>query len=401
MSARWLQVLGAGPWQLPVITGARALGLSVLAVDRDPGRPGYALADRHALCDLTDAEGQLRLARALGVQGVLSPTSDIGVPAAAAVAAALGLPGPGLRAARLATDKSALLEAAREVGLATHEARLLQPGEAAPAWGGPCIVKPVDNQSGRGVRRVDSAADYGAALSNAAANSRCGRLLVEDWLEGDEYIVDALVHAGELQLLGLARKRRDPDNPTVAVGIDYLMAAEREALAARLLPPLQALLASVGWGSSLLHAELIDSPQGPQLIDLAARGGGAMIFSHALPAHLGCDLMAMAVRLALGDAPAVPSTPQLAVVIEFLRCPPGQFEAFVGIEELQQRPGLIAVHQAAQPGDRVGVAADKDARPGWLICSGADTAAARALAEQAKASLRVRLAGAGQPQSLH
>lgn len=400
MSQACLQLLGAGPWQLPVIATARALGLAVLAVDRDPGRPGYGLADRHALCDLTDAAGQLRLAREHGVRGLLSPTSDIGVPAAAAVAEDLGLPGPGRRAARLATDKAALFAAAAAVGLAERRSLLLQPGEPAPAWRGACIVKPVDNQSGRGVRRVAAPAELLPALQHAAAHSRCGRLLVEDWLQGDEYIVDALVCQGDLRLLGLARKRRDPDNPTVAVGIDYLLGPEREQLAARLLPPLRDLLAGCAWGSSLLHAELIDSPQGPQLIDLAARGGGAMIFSHALPAHLGIDVMAMALRLAVGDAPPAAPPPRAAVVIEFLRCPAGRLEAFEGLQALRAQPGMVAVHQAAQAGDELGVAADKDARPGWLICQAGDVAAARRLAAQAKASLRVRLSGQAEPQAL-
>ncbi|MBN8506091.1 MAG: ATP-grasp domain-containing protein [Burkholderiales bacterium] len=393
MSERWLQVLGAGPWQLPVIRCAQALGLRVLAVDREPGRPGFELADRHALCDLMDAEGQTRLAREHRVQGVLQPTSDIGVAAAAAAAEDLGLPGPGRRAASLACDKGALFEAARAAGLAERRSERLQAGAPQPSWNGPCVVKPVDNQGGRGVSQVLRPQDLQAALQRAAANSRSGRLLVDEWLMGDEYILDGLVQRGQLHALGLARKRRDPDNPTVAVGIDYLVGAEREALLTRMMPPMQALIEQANWGSSLLHAELIDAPQGLQLIDLAARGGGAMIMSHALPALLEADIGELAVRLALGEPVQVPRTPRLAVCIEFLRCPPGRFEAFEGLEALREQPGIVAVHQAAKSGQMVGIALDKDARPGWLICIGSDLATARDEAERARRSLRVRLQG--------
>lgn len=400
MSERWLQVLGAGPWQVPVIRRAQQLGVRVLSVDRDPGRPAFELADRHALCDLMDTEGQTRLAREHGVHGVLQPTSDIGVMAAASAAEDLGLAGPGRLAARAASNKGALTEAARRVGLAERHSCLLTRAEAAPAWRGPCVVKPTDNQSGRGVSRVHSAQEMGAALHHARCNSRCGDVLVDEWLQGDEYVLDGLVQQGQLQLLGLARKRRDPDNPTVAAGIDYLVGLERDALQARMLPPLRALVVSLGWGSSLLHAELIDAPQGLQLIDLAARGGGAMIMSHALPALLGADVGELAVRVALGERVAVPASPRQAVCIEFLRSPKGRFEAFEGFEALQALPGVVVAHQAAVPGQAVGVAVDKDARPGWIICTGVDLAAAREVATRARHSVRVRLAGVAEPQPL-
>ena len=196
MTAPLVQILGAGPWQLPVIRRAQSLGLRVLAVDRDADRPGFALADLSAQCDLCDEAGQLALARRFGVQGILAPTTDVGVQAAAAAADALGLPGPGLRAARLATDKAALTRAASRVGLATRLSRELARAEPVPSWNGPCVVKPVDNQSGRGVRRVDVAGELTAAVHHALTHSRCGRVLVDEWLEGDA--ADALKRFAEL-----------------------------------------------------------------------------------------------------------------------------------------------------------------------------------------------------------
>ncbi len=396
----WIQILGAGQWQLPVIARAKAIGLNVLAVDRDANQPGYTLADRWALCDLMDEGGQLRIAREFGVMGLLSPTSDIGVYAAAEAAAELGLAGPGRHGARIATDKAALFAGAVSVGFANRRSQLLLTGDPAPAWFGDCIVKPVDNQSGRGVSRVSNAAELPSAVDHAVAHSPCGRVLVEDWLAGDEYVIDGYVYRGRFQLLGLARKRRDPDNPTVAVGIDYLMPPERDYFSARLIPPLQALLDRSGWGSSLLHVELIDSPSGPQVIDLAARGGGALIFSHALPTHLGTNLFDLALRLALGELPPAPQEPQVAVVIEFLRCPHGCFEEFVGLDEMRAQSGVVAIYQAVQAGDRVSVPGDKDARPGLLICQGADTQSARDRATRVKSMLRVRLAGETEPRLL-
>ena len=90
-----LLVLGAGPAQLGLLEAARARAdLDVIAVDRDPGAVGFALADERAVLSSEDEEGIDRLARARDVAGIVSPGSDWPVGIAARVADRIGLPHP-------------------------------------------------------------------------------------------------------------------------------------------------------------------------------------------------------------------------------------------------------------------------------------------------------------------
>ncbi|MDQ2911083.1 MAG: hypothetical protein M3R39_08730, partial [Actinomycetota bacterium] len=89
-----LLVLGAGPGQLGLLAAARARGLFVIAVDRDPAAPGFHYADRRAIVSLDDEPALERLAEAERVDGVIAPGIDWAVGAAARIAARFGLPHP-------------------------------------------------------------------------------------------------------------------------------------------------------------------------------------------------------------------------------------------------------------------------------------------------------------------
>jgi hypothetical protein len=91
---RCLLVLGAGREQVGLLRAARARDLLVVAVDRDPAAPGFALADRRALISFEDEPAIHRLAEAERIDGVISPANDWSVGIAARVARRLGLPHP-------------------------------------------------------------------------------------------------------------------------------------------------------------------------------------------------------------------------------------------------------------------------------------------------------------------
>ena len=142
-----LLVLGAGAAQLGLLEAAAARGSG-----RDCGRPGSAragfpLAYERAVISSEDEQGVERLARARGVDGIVSPGADWPVGIAARVAERLGLPHPidGATAV-LATTKrgSASAFAARGV----PQPRTFATGD--PAIPFPCVVKAPDRQGQRG-----------------------------------------------------------------------------------------------------------------------------------------------------------------------------------------------------------------------------------------------------------
>ena len=183
MGTPLLHILGGGPWQVPTVRLAKKLGCRVLVTDYNAERPAYSLADHHEVVDITDLDATLAMARRYRVDGIICDTTDVGVPTAAYVAEALGLPGMGYEVAINFTHKGRMRELARLAGLKVPPFRLLRtPADLAGVLEElelPLIVKPVDSQSGNGVSLVHDVSGLDVAFAHALRHSREGTVLVE------------------------------------------------------------------------------------------------------------------------------------------------------------------------------------------------------------------------------
>src|SRR5919201_3001232 len=110
-------VLGAGRHQRSAILRAKELGFRVAAFDGNPNAVAQRDADLFQKVDFGDVERAIEAARWLQPDGVLTITSDRAVPAVAAIAEALGLPGIGSEAARVLTHKVDMRRRLAEAGV--------------------------------------------------------------------------------------------------------------------------------------------------------------------------------------------------------------------------------------------------------------------------------------------
>jgi biotin carboxylase len=387
-----LHVLGGGYWQLPTVRLAKQLGYRVLVTDMHDDRPAYALADHHEAVNIADREATLRVAGRYNIDGVLCDTTDIGVSTAAYVAEALGLPGIGFETALNCTDKARMRTRTAAAGCDAPRFRVVHNEPelgAVTKLGFPLTVKPLDNQSGRGVTRVGSAEDlYGAYLQARQKSRHSPAVLAEEWIQGVEYIVDGFVVAGEPTVLGVARKTPNAHNPTVADHITY-QSSFSDDTRERLAAANRRVLAALGLRHGVFHVEY--KVRGTQVfpIDVAARGGGVMIYTHVLPQISGVDVSRKMIEFAMGEPLAIRPTLNRAANIEFLRLPVGTVQAIEGLDSALAAPGVIGAHLNIVPGSRIGRAMEKDQRPGYLIAV-ADSAE-QAMQRTAGAIARLRI----------
>lgn len=94
--------------------------------------------------------------------------------------------GCGIKASRLAFDKTASRRAAREAGLTVAEGIVWRLGEEVPKVELPVVVKPASQGSSVGLAYVDRSEELELALNNAAAS---GEVLVEQFVSGEEWTV--------------------------------------------------------------------------------------------------------------------------------------------------------------------------------------------------------------------
>jgi len=109
--------VGAGRHQRRAIQRAKELELRVVAVDRNPDALGLKEADIAKVVDYADPGAVIKAVGRIKIDGVLTVSADSAVPAVAAIAAELGLPGIGVETAHLMTHKIAMRRRLAEVGV--------------------------------------------------------------------------------------------------------------------------------------------------------------------------------------------------------------------------------------------------------------------------------------------
>lgn len=352
-----LMVLGAGVYQIPLIAKAKEMGMYVVVVS--PGSyPGMALADKVIDCDIKDEEGVYRAAAAEGVQGIISDETDMPLLSMAYAAQRLGLPGNSYECAKLFTDKYLMREKCRQLGLPSIEYRLVTEIDEARDFlrqlGRPAIIKPVDSGGSKGVTRIDTEADLEEHFQEAKGFSGNGTVIIERFIRGREFEVDAIALHGKVKTLMYA-DLESFDLPNVFASTTRLYPSVADpSVVDRLLELDRAVVEGFGLSQGLTHDEYIMDEEDGQiyLLEAAARGGGTHISTSIAQLQTGLNTSEFLVNIALGRLEEIPP-------FRYGRChcgyvafyiPQGEVISTRGIEEVQrldfvEKTTMDSIHQ--------------------------------------------------------
>jgi biotin carboxylase len=250
-----------------------------------------------------------RVARAAGVQGVLTFDEQL-VECTAEIASMLGLPGPTSRAARNCRDKSVTRALLREAGIRQPEVQVVLPGASSVARTRfPAVVKPASLAGSVGVSLVHDQAEMERAIAEAreaagaASRAPMFKVLVEDYVDGEEISVDTVAEGGRHHIVQIARKRLTDDGRFVETG--HAVDA-RDPLwdDSELRSTVHRVHDVLGFGHGVTHAELRLGAGGPTVIEVNARVAGGFL---PLLAELsgGAHLARLAAEVALGHRPSL------------------------------------------------------------------------------------------------
>src|SRR5205823_3678492 len=199
LMARAFVLTGGSRSQLGLLENARALGHEVCVVDGAATAPLLAEADYQVVRSFADVEGVLADLAALGIEpaAVATMGSDLAVLPTARLAERLGLPGLPVETAQTVADKRRMRAAFQRAGVRTPRGRDAGAAdEARTAFaelGPPLVVKPVDGSGQRGVTEVRAERELDSAVERALAASRAGAIVLEQYVEGDEYTVNGFL----------------------------------------------------------------------------------------------------------------------------------------------------------------------------------------------------------------
>ena len=200
-----LMIMGAGIYQVPLISTAKRMGIHTIAVSIPGKYPGFAIADEICHINTVDYEAVLKVAREKQIDGIVTAGTDVAVITIGKVCDEMGLKGPSFESAKIAVDKMLMKTCYEEAGVRTARFRKVRfdedVHEAIRELSYPLIFKTVDSSGSRGITKVPGPESIDAAIEAAKAVTRKEYYLVEEYLEGSEFGAQAYIYDGELKFV--------------------------------------------------------------------------------------------------------------------------------------------------------------------------------------------------------
>lgn len=323
-------ILGAGLMQKPAILSAKEAGFTVHVIDADDKAVAIPYADTFRKIDLKDKEGILAYAKELKAsQGGLAAVFTAGTDFSASVSyvcEALGLPAHSHQAAINASVKTVMRQCFADaavpspafVQVSEDDLRHCEPQsnnchcepqakqsilkKVLSIMSFPLVVKPVDNMGARGCRMVRSEEEFLPAVEIAVKCSRTGYAIVEEYMEGPEFSIDALVYNGTFTVTGFAI--RHIKYPPYFIEIGHTMPAEIDKKMHDELISVFALGAkALGLTCGAAKADIKYTSKGPMIGEIAGRLSGGYMSGWTYPYASDLNLTKQGILIAVGREP--------------------------------------------------------------------------------------------------
>lgn len=431
-----MMILGASALQVPAIKKAKELGYQIILVDYDENAVGFALADVKLVVSTLDQEEVYRQALIYEPDVVITSTSDGPVRTAAYVNEKLGKqPDLSYENSLCATIKSKMRDRLRECGVPIPEYYAATDfagfSEAVDRLNGHCIVKPADNAGSRGVvlldepgLSVDFVTDEGILVegmnqseeqkrkfaayqerldeimnrtySYSRDNSRNGTVMVEEYMKGPEVSVEIMVVEGEPHILAITDKYITP--PPYFVELAHCEPSRLdEETQNRIREVASQAVRAIGIENAPAHVEVKVTPEGPKIVELAARLGGDFITSRLVPLSTGIDMVGASVLLATGEKPDLTQTRKQGAAIHFIHAKEDQqgvIEKITVPETLRKADGVEEIVLYQKPGATVQGTRSSNDRLGHVITVGKTAGEAMERGKQILDKIQVEIGAA-------
>src|SRR3954454_21978631 len=219
----------------------------------------------------------------------------------------------------------------------------------------PCVVKPLSFSGSRVVIRADDSAGFHVAFTRVAdllrspqigarRDPETARILVEQFLPGPEVAIEGLLTAGNLSVLAFFDKPDPLDGPYFEETLYVTPSRHPEPLQSACAAAVQEATRALGLVHGPVHAELRLTPDGPRILEVAARSMGGLC-GRTLRFGVGIALEDLLLRHAIDPASPLPTDRErrAAGVLMLPIRRGGVLQEVRGIESAKSVPGIEEV----------------------------------------------------------
>ncbi len=213
----------------------------------------------------------------------------------------------------------------------------------------PLVVKPVDCNSSKGVKKVTTKIELVDALTNAINFSRTKTAIVEEFKEGEEISVDAYIDENTVKILSITGSNKiKNNNDSFTIIQSYYPYKANYNIDDAVLKIVQQIADAFNLKNTPLLIQMIHNNDEFSVLEFSARMGGGSKYK-LIEVLSGVDIMKIYVDLILGNHPSV--HPQKMVnyaLMNYVYCYSGVFDSLLNFDVLKER-GVISEYFLYKP----------------------------------------------------
>ena len=326
-------IFGVGPLQESIINRAKLMGLYTVGIDPAKDAACRNVVDAFEVVGGQDYEGTCAVVEKYGIDAIVTAATDKPLVMMARIAEKNHFPFYSVETAQWSTDKFQMKQRFELGGVPHARGMLLRsedivnlklrrnPSKNESKIGGndfvidfpdisgqrpslelhfPVIVKPRDNSGSRGVKLCRNQEELIASMEEALDNSKLDTVLVEEFIEGQEYSIEALHYDGKSEVIQFTEKRTTEFPYNVELGhIQPADISEENKL--KICDIISKIGSALHFVNCPSHTELKINDRGIFVIETSPRLGGDYITSTLTPLSTGVNLEDELLHIALGE----------------------------------------------------------------------------------------------------
>lgn len=298
-------IFGGGMLQISIIQTAKRLGYNTIVIDPDPKAFGKEIADEFIVVPGNDFEKTYEIAVNNKIRGVVTAATDKPLLMMSRIAEKLKLPFPSEAAIYNTINKFEFKKTLVKNKIPCAKGVLTNPIELSDdlRHSGikfPLIVKPIDNSGSRGVYYCKTMDEFVRIFPESIKYSNFDKVLIEEYLEGPEISIEALVQDNNLNIIQITDKTITPFPYNVEM--EHLQPSRFYSdYYSEIYLVLNNAAKVLNLNNCALHPEIKITKDGIKIVEIGPRLGGDFITSHLTPLSTGINIEEQLVKIAVGE----------------------------------------------------------------------------------------------------
>ncbi|WP_354624023.1 ATP-grasp domain-containing protein [Psychromonas sp. MME2] len=384
MKQKAILILGGSNDQLFMINTAHSMGLLTVVVDGNPEAPGLKIADYAQAINFSNTQDviaycQELIANKVNLAGILTMGSDV-PHLLASIAKPFSWVAPSFETAEITTNKFLMKEKFAQHNIAIPQYALITNSEEIDtfwqAW--QCqsiIIKPIDAAGSKGVSICSDKNSIKDLYMHAQQNSKSGKVLIEEYIEGNQISTETIIYNGKCYHPGFAdRVYNDTRHfyPYIMENGGWQPSAIKDEKYDEICALIEKVVDTLKINNGVLKGDVVYSTKynKAMIIEVASRLSGGDFSASLVPLAHDINYIKSAIQIALSEPVDLSElTPKTNNVVanRYFFLPPGKLTSIYGIEQAKQIPQLKKLEFNYQIGAEIPIIRNHGQRIGVFI----------------------------------